>query len=476
MDKIFKRCMIGLISLAVLLILVMFFSHMYVICKTSIHAGDEIVQDLNGIIQTLISMQSITLAVTGISVTVVSIVVSLISIYREKKIEEADRLVESLKQELTNIKDDTRKKQEKLNENLKKMINLLALQASEFSAQYFDNISSCIDSIEVDELEDTIKTQMSFVMVNTIEKIYDVSNIEVRIKHKDTLNREAYEKIIKYSKYMLQDKNLNKEYYNFAILKYAFYLYELARLEERIDINRAKQYLYEAYGLIGELQKMKDTNGYIHYLCGIISLWLGKTDSAKFPDGQLRKFNEALIFFNEALTHDQNFRFSNNKAVALMNIAYVHKRQGNKNLAIENLLCAKKELKDALHYNKKYHLLYNNLANINRNLLEITIGIKFFYEDYLNISFNGLNEEEIKSVNNYMKESYDYLNQSIKIEPNFIDNYYNIATFYLYNYLLENKKNKKYIENAKTMLRKAEAINPQARKMLKIKEIIYQLA
>lgn len=207
-----------------------FFGHICVVCQSNIEANDRIVQNL-------ISMQSITLAVTGISVTVVSIVVSLMSIYREKKIEEAEILVDNLKLELSNIKNDAREKQEKLNENLKSMINLLALQASEFSEQYFDNILSCIDNIKVEKLEDSIQTQMSFVMVNTIEKIYDVSNLEARCKHKDTVNREAYEKIIKYSNYMLNDENLNKELHDFAILKYTFYLYELARLEERIEID-----------------------------------------------------------------------------------------------------------------------------------------------------------------------------------------------------------------------------------------------
>lgn len=56
---------------------------------------------------------------------------------------------------------------------------------------------------------------------------------------------------------------------------------------------------------------MKDTNGYIHYLCGIITLWLGKTDYIKFPEGQLNKFNEALYFINEALVREHNFRFIN---------------------------------------------------------------------------------------------------------------------------------------------------------------------
>lgn len=99
----------------------------------------------------------------------------------------------------------------------------------------------------------------------------------------------------------------------------------------------------EAYGRIDELQEMKDTNGYIHYLCGIISLWLGKTDiNTEFPKNQLKRFNEALNFLDKALMLDQNFRFLNNKAVTLMNIAYVYKNQGNKNLAIENLIFAKK--------------------------------------------------------------------------------------------------------------------------------------
>ncbi len=38
-----------------------------------------------------------------------------------------------------------------------------------------------------------------------------------------------------------------------------------------------------------------------------------------------------------------------------MNIGYVYKQQGNKNLAVENLLNAKKELMNALQYNENYH-------------------------------------------------------------------------------------------------------------------------
>lgn len=339
MEKTFKRSMVLLILVSIILICTMLLAHIYMVYQSNNQEGE-------GIVQNLISMQSITLAVTGISVTVVSIVVSLISIYREKKIEEAERLINNLKQELSNVKNDTKQKQEKLNENLKRMINMLALQASEFSEQYFDNILSCIDNIEVEELEDTIKTQMSFVMVNTVEKIYDVSNWEVRLRHSDSINKEAYEKIIKYSKYMLQDKNLNKELYDFAILKYAFYLYELARLEERTEGVKAKEHFKEAYELIVELKKMKDTNGYIHYLCGIITLWLGKTENIdiKNSERQLKRFKEALLFLDEALIHDQNFRFLNNKAVVLMNIAYNYKRQGSFNLAVEYLLSAKKRV------------------------------------------------------------------------------------------------------------------------------------
>lgn len=72
------------------------------------------------------------------------------------------------------------------------------------------------------------------------------------------------------------------------------------------------------------------------------------------------------------------------------------------------------------------------MANINGNLLELTIGIKDFYRDYKNINFEGLNDKEISKLYNYIKEACDYLNKSIETEPNFIDNYYNMATFYLY--------------------------------------------
>lgn len=385
MKKTFKRVMVGLFLLAVILICVIFCSHMCIVYRRNLRVDQKIIQDL-------ISMQSLTLAVTGISVAVVSIVVALISVYREKKIEVAMKKINNLKTDLLHIKNDSREKQEKLNENLKKMINLLALQASEFSEQYFDNILSCIENIEVEELEDTIKTQMSFVMVNTIEKIYGVSSWETRFKNNDMVNKEAYEKIIKYSNYMLQDKDLNKELKDFAILKYSFYLYELARLEERTEVEKAKKHLNEAYARIGELQQMKDTNGYVHYLCGVICLWLGKIDM------YLIRFEEALQFLEKALVSDQNFMFLNHKAVAIINIAYIYTRKGNKVLAIDNLNAAKNVLEKAMQYTKKYHLPYNNLANINRNLLEIKIGIRNFNEEYRSICFDGLDDMDEYSV------------------------------------------------------------------------------
>lgn len=429
------------------------------------------------IIQDLISMQSLTLAVTGISVAVVSIVVALISVYREKKIEATMKKINNLKKDLLHIKNDSREKQEKLNENLKKMINLLALQASEFSEQYFDNILSCIDSIEVEELEDTIKTQMSFVMVNTIEKIYGVSSWETRFKNNDMVNKEAYEKIIKYSNYMLQDKDLNKELRDFAILKYSFYLYELARLEERTEVEKAKKHLNEAYARIGELQQMKDTNGYVHYLCGVICLWLGKIDiTLVFSEKYLVRFEEALQFLEKALASNQNFMFLNHKAVTIINIAYIYTRQGNKGLAIDNLNVAKNVLKKAMQYTKKYHLPYNNLANINRNLLEIKIGISNFNEEYRSICFDGLDDMEIGEIKNYIDDAIGLLQQSIEIEPNFIDSYYNSAVFYFYKYLLGKRKNEEDIKNAKEMLKKAESINPQSRKMLDIKGVVYEMS
>lgn len=166
----------------------------------------------------------------------------------------------------------------------------------------------------------------------------------------------------------------------------------------------------------------------------------------------------------------------NNKAVIFMNIAFIYKKQGNNNLAIENLLSAKTELLKCIDNNDKYHLPYNNLANINRNFIEIEFGIKDFYKDYRNIDFKNLNNDKILKISQYIKEAHNHLQRSINLEPNFIDNYYNEATFYLYKYLLENKKKEKYIIKAKSLLKHSEAINPQSRKMLRIKEIIYELA
>lgn len=158
-----------------------------------------------------------------------------------------------------------------------------------------------------------------------------------------------------------------------------------------------------------------------------------------------------------------------------MNIAFIYKKQGNNNLAIENLLSAKDELVKCIENNNKYHLPYNNLANINRNFIEIEIGIKDFYKDYRNINFKNLGSSQILKISKYIEDAHNNLKQSISFEPNFIDNYYNEATFYLYKYLLDNKKYRKYINRAKPLLKDSEVINPQSRKMLRIKEIIYEL-
>lgn len=472
MEKKSNSIIIGLVVLATAMIVLMFIAHMYMVFQGAASTDTD---PADSIIQNLISMQSITLAITGISITVVSIVISLLTIFREKKISEANQLIEKLNKELESIKQTAEQQQEKSNDNLKKMINLLALQASEFSEQYFDNILNCIESIEVKELEDTIKTQMSFVMVNTIEKIYNVSNREARFRQKDSINMEAYQKIMLYSQYMLEDKHLNKELYEFATLKYIFYLYQLARLEERTDITQAQKHLAEAYDNISKLQKMKDTNGHIHHLCGMICLWLGKVDITLDNNQRLNLFTQSLEFLQRALTLDRNFIFLNTYAIVFMNIAYVYKKQGNTKLATEYLKTAEKELENTLRYNQDYHLPHNNLANTYRNLIELKIGINDFYREYPNISFAGLNAEDISQIQEHIQRGCAHLELSKKYEPNFIDNYYNLATFHLYRFLLGNKTEPEYAVKAREALEQAEKINPKARKMLLIKDIVYQL-
>lgn len=480
LETVFKKALLGLILLAIIMILVIFVIHLLTLKSSIQNVESGIIQNLeSGIIQNLISMQSITLAITGISITVVSIVISLLSIYREKKIEEANQLIEDLKKKIDTLQDSSRQQQEKLNENLKKMINLLALQSSEYSEQYFDNILNCIENIDVDQLEDTIKTQMSFVMVNTVEKIYNVSSRQARFKLKDDISMEAYKKLLLYSQYMLDDKVLktqNHELYEFALLKYTFYLYQMARIEERTNVANAHTNLKNAYEIIPQLTKMKDTNGYIHNLCGTICIWLAKTKESKINDNKkLSLFIEAQKFIEHALTKDHNFIFSNNRAIVLMNIAYEYKKRANWSLAYQYLNEAKTELQHTLQYNENYHFPYNNLANINRNLIEIMIKIKDFYEDYAQITFKNITKSEKEKIKHYIDEGESYLKKSIKIEPNFLDNYYNSATFYLYSYLLSSKKIANLLKKAKQMLQKAKEINPKSIKMLRIEEIIYKM-
>lgn len=129
-----------------------------------------------------------------------------------------------------------------------------------------------------------------------------------------------------------------------------------------------------------------------------------------------------------------------------------------------------------MQYNEKYYLVYNNLANINRNLFEIKIGICDLYAEYKNISFLNLKNKDVIEVEGYIKEAYKYLKESIKIAPSFIDNYYNMATICLYEYVLKERENRKFIKIAKEMINKAEKINPQCGKMLAIKKIIYEIS
>lgn len=83
---------------------------------------------------------------------------------------------------------------------------------------------------------------------------------------------------------------------------------------------------------------------------------------------------------------------------------------------------------------------------------------------------------EIEEIKNYIDDANSLLQQSIEIEPNFIDSYYNSAVFYFYKYLLGKRKNEEDIKNAKEMLKKAESINPQSRKMRDIKGIVYEMS
>lgn len=70
---------------------------------------------------------------------------------------------------------------------------------------------------------------------------------------------------------------------------------------------------------------------------------------------------------------------------------------------------------ESLHYDKDYHLPYNNLVNINRNLIEIKIRIGVFYKEYRNISFNGMKDTDTQMIQEYIDKTIKKIRQVEKL-------------------------------------------------------------
>lgn len=364
----------------------------------------------------LFNMQATTLAITSLSIAVAGTSLSLLGIYREKKVQQSAQRIEEMVNDLDSLKKD-----------IPGMINLIALQGSEYSAEYIDNIAACLKLVSPNDASPLLHSQMCFVLINTIEKVYKIYSDEGRNNIKKEELNELYNTIINYCDIIAADDSFSHQYKDFAKLKRIFYLYHKSRLVVRENPEEANSSLKLALRDITVVGGYSDSTGQISALCGQINLWYGKTAEIKRAE-KIEYFKRSMYNFQKAINNDgTNDVFYNAYAVVIMNIAMLlmEPPQDLKN-AEAKFSEAQSILRERRDLNSNLSKIYLNIGDciIHRILIKLNVNIfPSFVIGEMKIPTDLQEQQEISSM---ADEAITSIEQSIALDTSFLDGYYQL--------------------------------------------------
>lgn len=205
----------------------------------------------------------------------------------------------------------------------------------------------------------------------------------------------------------------------------------------------------------------------LYNLCGYTA------DSANRLDMELR----ITLVGNASKLEPENATFHNN-------LGTIYQKCWDKEKDIEKrkeyYQSAMAEYAQVKRYNSHEARAYNNISALILKKLDtqcMTRGTGDKFRSFLDISEDLKKQRSDEQLQNLdeVKKAIVHLMTAIRIEPTFVDSYFNLGKAYYYQYLLTGSCNMQDYENAITECRIAENINPEAKGWKYVLRNIYEL-
>lgn len=425
----------------------------------------------------LLDMQSITLAITGISISLISIISTVLSSKREEKYDKIEKsikdnisILEKEKKELTESLGELKIMQKNLKDNANRLTGLM-LTDSMFLDKRKERLLFDLASKSESFFEKYFYIRVLY------ENYYGNASEETKTRWYKSIITQGESIIQNWEKQDLSgDFSKTQKYMTLIMISDAyFFLAEssIINIDNRDDstilnyFDKAETY----YNLADDLYA--DEDGYISNGKGLFAFWKYKYYLNK-GEKRVELLDTSIDFYDQAIQiYPLKPQYFNNKGVSLLQKAKLVK--DNSQLLDDAGKC----FREALRLNSRAAKASINLADISitkiRKLMnaedEIIILQKLnqstqYYEEFIK-------NFDIAKMN---------LNNSIAIEPHFVNSYYKLAQLYSYYLLYLNKTNKLDNATKHEIMKKIEQlfgdcgeINPNAESTYYIKRMYFDV-
>lgn len=356
----------------------------------------------------LVDMQANTLAISALVVTLAGIVLTILTIYKEKKAEINNNLVEESIIKLRNAE-----------EAIKGLANIVSIQfvGEKHKECYYDAIQQFIEKSK-NSVDGAFYTHFRVALIS-------ITSYMLSAQHNEINSVKEYDVIISAAEEIINNSDASNIDAQFAYLEALHALYQKIKYSiqkqptsAEPDIKKALKYLKRVSGSID------DSFGHIANLYGLIYLWSGIAElrTQKDKDG-INHLNHSLMYFEDALEKSPNkYEFYNHKAVALQQIYDV---TGNSDTH-EELINTYQKIYDLKPDYYKAHLNHAGMIirDVRKELGLANLNTFPNYWEWIEQEHNNIDFERVLEQ---IKEAKEKLEKVQRLKPDFINGYYKMG-------------------------------------------------
>lgn len=352
----------------------------------------------------LLDMQATTLTITSLVVTLASIIIAILTIYRDRRNEYNQSII-----------DESLRKLNAAEKTIRGISNIIAIQFVGESHRecYYDTIKQYIEEARDDE-DDAFYNHFRMALISITDYI-------ANDKHHTAKSTADYDLIIKTADEIIKSNKNDKLDLRFAYLECLHALYQKIKFviqnnpkDAEEDINKAMRYLKCVAATVD------DTFGHIANLYTLITLWSGIAKARIHETKEARKLLErSLGYSDEAIEKNhEKVEFLNHRVVICHQLYEI----SNENKYLETAY----ELYEKIIYLDEYYYKgYLNYAGTIllevRNKMGLQSPSKYpDYSTYMPVLSNDNYDEILNRIN----DAVSLLDKALKIAPTFVNCHY----------------------------------------------------